>query len=190
MRSNIFHTVLTTVSCLLILGISPALARAEAAECLAAATKIGNFAPTRPPRPAPSTPFTENGTLRRTLADYRGRGLLLNLWATWCTPCVLEMPSLNRLKAEVAGTDIEVLALSQDFGGADAVRRFYLRRAIKHLDVFVDKGGKVFHALGAEGLPTTVLIDAVGNEVGRVPGPLEWDTPEALALVRACLGGE
>ena len=132
----------------------------------------------------------ENGTHGRTFADYRGTGLVVNLWATWCTPCVLEMPSLNRLNKEVAGTGVRVLALSQDFGGADAVRRFYLRRAIKHLDVLVDKGGTVFHALGAAGLPTTVLIDAAGNEIGRVPGPLEWDSLEALALVRACLGGE
>jgi peroxiredoxin len=190
LRSNIFGIILAAVAFQLILDISPSLARAEAPDCTAAAIKVGNFAPTRPPRPAPLAPFMKDGTVRRTLADYQGQGVVLNLWATWCTPCVLEMSSLNRLHAEMAGTGIEVLALSQDFGGADAVRRFYLRRGIKHLDVLVDTGAKVFHALGAEGLPTTILVDAAGDEVGRILGPLEWDTPEALDFVRACLGGD
>ncbi len=190
MRLNILGVVLAAVSVPLILAISPSLARVEASACTAAATEVGNFAPTRPPHPAPLAPFMENGTIRRTLADYRGKGLVLNLWATWCTPCVLEMPSLDRLRAEMAGSGIEVLALSQDSGGADVVRRLYLRRGIKHLDILIDKGGKVFRALGAKGLPTTILVDAAGNEIGRVRGSLEWDTPEALALVRACLGGD
>ena len=154
---------------------------------MTASRKVGNFAPTLPPRPAPDAPFLEDGTVPRTLADFRGKGLVLNLWATWCAPCVFEMPSLNRLQAELADEGVVVLALSEDIGGADRVKRFYGRRGIANLAVHIDERGRMFNALGAQGLPTTVLVDAMGREVGRVLGPLEWDTPEAIDFVRACL---
>ena len=157
---------------------------------MAASGKVGNFAPTRPPRPAPDAPFLEDGTAPRTLADFRGKGVVLNLWATWCVPCVLEMPSLDRLQAELADEGIVVLALSEDMGGADRVERFYGRRGIANLAVHIDKQGRMFNALGAQGLPTTVLVDARGREVGRVLGPLEWDEPEAIDFVRACLAAD
>jgi thiol-disulfide isomerase/thioredoxin len=133
-------------------------------------------------------PFVEGADTARTIADYRGRAVVLNFWATWCAPCVREMPSLDRLQAEVSGEGIEVLTLSEDRGGAPVIKRFYKKLGIRNLPVLVDKRGEVLRKLRVRGLPTTLLIDARGNEVGRVVGPTEWDSPEALALVRGCLG--
>ena len=147
-----------------------------------------NFQATEPPRPLPDIPFLAGGKVERTIAAYGGKGVVLNFWATWCTPCVLEMPSIDRLHAAMAGEGIAVLTLSQDRNGAAAVERFFRWRGIKNLAADIDRHGKLFHTLEIPGLPTTLLVDAAGREVGRVVGPLEWDTPEALALVRSCLG--
>ena len=172
----------------LILGILAPHASAGELACAVAAREVPNFQATEPPRPLPEIPFLVDGDVERTITAYRGKGVVLNFWATWCTPCVLEMPSIDRLHAAVAGDGIAVLALSEDRNGTAAVERFFRRRGIKNLAALIDRHGKLFHALEIAGLPTTLLVDAEGREVGRVVGPLEWDTPEALALVRACLG--
>lgn len=124
-----------------------------------------------------------DGTVR-TLADYSGRGVVLNLWATWCVPCVAEMPALDALAALVA-PGIAVLALSSDRGGAAAVERFFTRVGVKHLGIVLDPGGAGARALGARGIPTTVLIDAAGVERGRLEGTADWAGREAVAAVRA-----
>jgi hypothetical protein len=101
------------------------------------------------------------------------------------------MPSLLRLKAEIAKDGIQVLPLlSEDIKGAPLVRKFYDKHELGDFEVLVDKGGKILRASAVRGLPTTLLIDRAGREVGRVTGPLEWDQPNAVALVRACLGKE
>ena len=129
----------------------------------------------------PTLPFFEDGEKRRTIADYRGSGVVMNFWATWCAPCVREMPSLDRLQAEAPG--IRVLALSVDRGGAPVIETFYRKYGISNLDVLADRGAKLMRKLGVRGLPTTLLIDSEGNEVGRVVGPAEWDQGPLRALI-------
>ena len=182
------RAVLVPLAFSVIVVISPPHASAEGGKCAAAGRGIYNFQLTLPPRPVRQVPFVEGADTARTIADYRGRAVVLNFWATWCAPCVREMPSLDRLQAEVSGEGIEVLTLSEDRGGAPVIKRFYKKLGIRNLPVLVDKRGEVLRKLRVRGLPTTLLIDARGNEVGRVVGPVEWDSPEAIALVRGCLG--
>ncbi len=182
------RAVLVALAFSVIVVISPPHASAEGGKCAAAGRGIYNFQPALPPRPVREVPFVEGADTVRTIADYRGRAVVLNFWATWCAPCVREMPSLDRLQATVSGEGIEVLTLSEDRGGAPVIKRFYKKHGIRNLPVLVDKRGEVLRKLRVRGLPTTLLIDAQGNEVGRVVGPAEWDSPEAIALVRGCLG--
>lgn len=162
-------------------------ASAETTRCDAPPPALGNFATARSGQSLAALAFSEGGE-PRTIADYRGRGLVVNFWATWCAPCVREMPALDRLHATLAPDGIAVLALSEDFKGAPVVRKFYARNGIAHLPVATDRRGRLVHRLGIAGLPTTILIDAAGSEVGRVVGPAEWDAPEVVSFVRACVG--
>ncbi len=136
---------------------------------------------------APATAFFVNGETERTFADFKGQALVVNLWATWCAPCVTEMPALDRLSETVAEDGIAVLPLSADREGAPVIEAFFATNGIGHLPVMVDRMGKVARALGVPGLPTTILYDWEGREVGRVVGTAEWDTPEAVAFLRGCL---
>lgn len=171
----------------MIVAISPPLASGEEAACAAAPEVYPGFQATRPAVPAPDIAFIEDGTVERRLAEFRGRGVVLNFWATWCAPCVREMPALDRLQAQ-SGDAFAVLALSGDRGGAPVVAAFYDKVRIANLANLVDPGRKALRAMSIRGLPTTVLIDARGDEIGRVLGAAEWDAPEAIEFVRACLG--
>ncbi|MCS6921521.1 MAG: TlpA family protein disulfide reductase [Elioraea sp.] len=132
---------------------------------------------------APAEFFTGAGE-RRTIADFRRRGLVINLWATWCPPCVEEMPALDRLAELVARHDIEVLALSQDRGGAPVVQGFYDRHALRNLAVWLDPRGAAARAWGVRGLPTTLIVDRVGLEAARLEGVAAWDTPDMVGQIR------
>ncbi len=146
------------------------------------------FTPSSPPKPVPATPFIGPDGAAVSLADFRGRGVVLNFWATWCAPCVREMPQLNRLKTLLAEHGIDVLAVSEDRAGAAVVDKFYKVNKLDALDIYIDEGMKLLRALKVRGLPTTVLIDRSGHEVGRTLGIAEWDAPEVSAFVRRCLG--
>jgi thiol-disulfide isomerase/thioredoxin len=117
------------------------------------------------------------------LADFRGRIVLVNLWATWCEPCIREMPSLDRLRAALPGEDLAIVLVSQDRGGDKVVAPFLdkLGLAIK---TYLDPKSTVGHAFEVRGLPTSILIDRDGRELGRVEGALEWDGAPAQALLR------
>jgi thiol-disulfide isomerase/thioredoxin len=136
----------------------------------------------------PDTVFGNAKGGQLTLADFRGRVVLLNLWATWCGPCVREMPSLDRLQAALGSDHFKVVALSQDRGWLEVVKRFYAKHGLENLGIYLDQKGELSQQLGARGLPTSVLIDRQGQAVGRLEGPAEWDSPEALALMRHYLG--
>lgn len=129
--------------------------------------------------------FAADGAVK-TIADYAGQPIVLNLWATWCVPCVAEMAALDLLAREAAG--ITVLALSSDRGGAAPVERFYKERAIRTLPVLLDPRGEAARALGARGIPTTLLIDRAGRERGRLEGAADWSSPESVALIRKVVG--
>ncbi len=124
-----------------------------------------------------------DGSVRK-LADYAGQGVVLNFWATWCVPCVAEMPALAALARLVRDARVVVLPLSSDRGGAGAVERFYRERAIEGLPVLLDPRGEAARALGARGIPTTLLIDGRGRERGRLEGAADWTGAAAVAAVR------
>ncbi len=148
---------------------------------------LGNLAalPDETPGTAlPAIRFTTAEGAARTLADYAGQGVVLNLWATWCEPCVKEMPALDQLAHLVAEDRIAVLPLSSDRAGAPAVVRFYRDQGIKTLPVLLDPEGEATRALGARGLPTTLVVDRAGRERGRVEGAQPWSDAEAVAAIR------
>lgn len=138
------------------------------------------------PRPnAPSASFTDGAGGRHVLADHRGRLVLLNFWATWCAPCVEEMPSLDRLQA-VRGDVLEVVAVSVDRGGPASIERFYDRLGLEHLAVYQDRGGSLTRAFDVRLYPSTFLIDRNGQIIAALPGvAAEWDAAESLALLDA-----
>ncbi|WP_137390409.1 TlpA family protein disulfide reductase [Rhodoligotrophos defluvii] len=139
------------------------------------------------PRPLPAVDFIDGDGRTMTLADFRGKVVLLNIWATWCVPCREEMPTLDRLQAELGGPEFQVVALSIDRAGLDIVRAFYDETGIKHLAMYLDSSGKASRELGTVGLPTTLLVDREGRELGRLVGPAEWDSPEVVAFIRGHL---
>lgn len=122
-----------------------------------------------------------------TLESFRGRAVLLNVWATWCPPCREEMPSLDRLQAKKGGDRFEVVALSIDKGGAEQVKPFYGEVAIERLKMYLDAPGVSMRALKIVGLPTTLLIGPDGRELARWAGPREWDDPAVVAEIDALL---
>ena len=125
----------------------------------------------------------------RTIAEFRGKLVLLNLWATWCVPCRKEMPALDRVQASLGGPDFEVVALSLDRKGLPAVQAFYAELGLKALAIYAaDGSGRTAGKISAPGLPTTLLVDAQGNEIGRAVGPREWDSPAAMAEIERRLG--
>ena len=146
-----------------------------------------NFAPTEP-KPVPELTFFDAEGNEVRLADFHGEVVVLNLWATWCAPCRREMPSLDRLQAKFGGAGLEVIALSLDRGDIAKVREFYDELEISHLAIYHDPQARAGRELGAPGLPTTVVIDRSGQEVGRLLGPAEWDSDEALTVIKALIG--
>lgn len=139
--------------------------------------------------PLPEVQWTlADGTVR-TIADYAGKGVVLNLWATWCVPCVAEMPALDSLAGLVAGAGVVVLPISSDRGGAAAVTRFYAQRGVKNLPVLLDPLGAAARVLGARGIPTTLLIDSKGRERGRLEGGADWGSAESVRMVKALVVG-
>jgi thiol-disulfide isomerase/thioredoxin len=146
-----------------------------------------NFTPSEP-KPAPKLTFQDADGHQLSLDDFRGQVVVLNLWATWCAPCRREMPSLDRLQAKYGGDGLEILPLSVDRGGPDQIQTFYDEVGVQHLKIYRDPKAAASRALGAFGLPTTVVFDREGREVGRVLGPDEWDSDEALTVLRAIMG--
>ena len=122
-----------------------------------------------------------------TLADFEGRVVLLNIWATWCPPCREEMPTLDALQARLGGPNFHVLPLSIDRAGLEPVRRFYRETGIRNLDLYIAEDTRAMLALAVVGLPTTILIDRIGRERGRLAGPAEWNSPEAVAQISALI---
>ncbi len=118
------------------------------------------------------------------LADFRGRVVLVNFWATWCAPCVREMPSLDRLQAKLGPEGLLVMTVSQDRKGLAAAEPFFREQNLNNLEIFLDPKGEFARAMGVAGLPTSLLVDDRGRLLGAIEGPLEWDGPEAVELIR------
>jgi thiol-disulfide isomerase/thioredoxin len=139
------------------------------------------------PEAIPEATFQDATGKERTLADWRGKVVLLNLWATWCLPCRKEMPSLDRLQKALGSDKFEVVAVSVDRKGLDASRKFLEETEVKSLGLYVDPATRMTSTFKVVGLPATLLINAEGREIGRLLGPAEWDSEEAKQLIRAAL---
>lgn len=141
----------------------------------------GVFDRTHRGKAAPGLTFEAPGGAPVSLASFRGKPLLVNLWATWCAPCIAEMPALDRLALAKRGS-VHVVGVSQDMQGWAKVRPFLAKAKLRAIGILLDKDGKLASALNSAGLPMTVLYDAEGHEVWRVNGPREWDEPGAFRL--------
>jgi thiol-disulfide isomerase/thioredoxin len=141
------------------------------------------------PQPAdlPALAFVDGEGKPRTLADWKGKTVLLNLWATWCGPCRKEMPDLDRLQAELGSAKFEVVALSVDRAGVAGSKKFLDQIATKSLALYVDPTARMASELRVIGLPATLLIDADGREIGRLLGPAEWASDDAKALINSAI---
>jgi thiol-disulfide isomerase/thioredoxin len=144
------------------------------------------------PRPLPELKFKGPDGAAAGLADFRGRTVLLNLWATWCVPCRQEMPALDRLQEKRGGPDFAVVAVNIDTTKLDRPKAFLTENGIRNLGFYSDSTAEVFEVLKgagkAIGLPTTLVIDKNGCELGAIAGPAKWDSPEALDLLAAAKG--
>ena len=145
------------------------------------------FAVHAAPRPIPELAFEDDKGRKRAFSEFRGKFVLLNIWATWCVPCREEMPALDRLQQKLGGPGFEVLALSIDAGGAAAVKRFYDEIGIRALAIYIDPAVRATGSLGVVGVPTTLLLDRQVREIGRHTGPAQWDGPEATGVIEGYL---
>ena len=149
--------------------------------------QMQNFTFFDSPKQVTGITFVDAQGRKLGLEDFRGKFVLVNLWATWCGPCRREMPSLDRLQARLAGDEFTVLALSQDRKGVAAAEKFLAQIDIKNLGVFVDASARSARLLGAIGLPTTILLNKEGGVIGRLIGPAEWDSDEAVRLIEVII---
>ncbi|MER8474786.1 TlpA disulfide reductase family protein [Mesorhizobium sp. M1163] len=157
---------------------------------VAAAEPPQNFVVHEAPAPVPEISFEDGNGKPKTLADFHGKVVLLNIWATWCAPCRKEMPTLDRLQAKLGGPDFEVVALSMDRAGPEIVKKFFAEIGIKHLALNIDASGKAMFAIGSVGLPATLLINRDGKEIGRLIGPAEWDAPDMVDFIGSRIAAE
>jgi thiol-disulfide isomerase/thioredoxin len=173
-----------------------------AAACAPAVKMAGEIAPlahgevaaltmAHTPFRVPDLAFKDRDGRERTLADWRGRTVLLNLWATWCVPCRKEMPALDKLESDLGGPHFEVVAINIDTRDPQKPLAFLKDVGITHLNYYSDQSAKVFQELKAVGkafgMPTTLIVDRSGCEIGELAGPAEWASPDGLALMHAAV---
>jgi len=139
------------------------------------------------PEALPEVKFEDASGKPRTLAEWKGKVVLLNLWATWCLPCRKEMPALDRLQRELGSDQFEVVALSVDRAGLSGARKFLDEAKVGKLALYADATARMASTLRAAGLPATLLVDREGREIGRLLGPAEWDGEDGRRLIRWAL---
>ena len=139
----------------------------------------------------PDLAFADADGKPKKLSDWRGRTVLVNLWATWCVPCRKEMPALDDLQAKLGGPDFEVVAVNIDTRDPDKPKNFLKEANLTRLGYFTDQKAKVFQDLKAVGralgMPTSVLVDGAGCEIGTIAGPAEWASDDAVKLIKAAM---
>ena len=174
----------------------------NAAQCKASSEKLATLhdlakgeiaALTVPPKSTPVVPLSFQNAKGEpvTLASFRGKTILLNLWATWCAPCRKEMPALDALQSELGNKDFEVVAVNIDTRNFEKPKAFLEEIKVSKLGYYADPSAKIFQDLKAAGrafgMPTTLVIDSSGCELAYLAGPAEWSSPEALAFIRAAI---
>jgi thiol-disulfide isomerase/thioredoxin len=154
--------------------------------------EVAALAPATSPKLLPPLGFLDAAGARHTLAEWRGRTVLLNLWATWCVPCRKEMPALDALQAKLGGPGFEVVAINIDTRNPERPKAWLKEVGVTRLAYYADPAAKVFQDLRevgkAFGMPTTILIDGAGCEVATLNGPAEWASEDAVGVVSAALG--
>lgn len=140
------------------------------------------------PQAVPDLRFVDAEGHETSLRAFEGKTVLLNVWATWCVPCREEMPALDRLEAKLGSSEFGVVPLSIDRGGLENVKEFYRELSLTALPIYVDETGKAAQQLATVGIPTTLLLDQEGEELGRLVGPAEWDSPDMIALLQQHIG--
>jgi thiol-disulfide isomerase/thioredoxin len=171
-------------------AVSPdgAPAAPAAASPLASLNKGAMAALVARPQPVELPDFSVDAAgTPKTLHDFAGKVVLLNIWATWCVPCREEMPALDKLEEKLGGKDFAVVAVNIDKGGAEKAAAFLKETGATHLPLYTDPTGKVFATLKAVGMPTTLVLDRKGREIARLVGPADWASPEALAVIQAAI---
>ena len=139
------------------------------------------------PQPLADVSFLNADGEQITLKDWHGKVVLLNLWATWCGPCREEMPLLDKLQGELGSDTFEVVALAVDKAGLKGAEKFFQDTKVENLKLFADPTARVGGELKVFGMPTTILIDTEGREIGRLVGPAKWDSEDAKRLITASL---
>lgn len=175
------------VAGLAVLVLAAAAAQGSSAAELPRAGEMRKFSLSSERKPVAMAEFRDAADRPATLADFRGKVVLVNLWATWCPPCREEMPSLDRLQAARGGKDFAVVAIAQERGGRAKVEKFLADIGAANLVPYLDVTMRSGRAWGAVGLPLTLLLDREGREVGRMLGEAHWDGPDALALIDALI---
>jgi thiol-disulfide isomerase/thioredoxin len=154
--------------------------------------EVAALALARTPFSMPNLTFKDSTGRARTLADWRGRTMLLNLWATWCVPCRREMPWLDKLQVRLGGPDFEVVAVNIDTRDPEKPLNFLRDVGVNHLAYYSDESAQVFEDLKtagkAFGMPTTLVVDRDGCEIGDMAGPAEWSSDDGVKLIGAVLG--
>jgi thiol-disulfide isomerase/thioredoxin len=175
-------------------------ATAECAPAIATASRIAPLARgevaalavARTPFRLPDLSFRDGTGRERTLNEWRGRTVLLNLWATWCVPCRKEMPALDTLQVDLGGGKFDVVAVNIDTRDPQKPLNFLKDIGVSHLAYYSDDSAKVFQELKAAGkafgMPTTLLVDGSGCEIGEMAGPAEWASGDGIKLVSAIIG--
>ena len=149
------------------------------------AVAMDRFEKAKEPKPLPDLPFLDADDKPHSFADLKGKVLLVNFWATWCAPCVKEMPSLDRLQAALGKDKFAILPLSLDGPSRPKVAPFYEDKKLANIGIWFDKGRKLMQAFDVSILPTSILVDATGKVVGRLEGEADWDKPDAIALLKS-----
>lgn len=142
------------------------------------------------PKDLPEIPFFDERGKARIFEDFYGKVVILNIWATWCAPCVEEMPAISKLQKDFKRKNVKVVAVSEDFKGAEEIRAFYKTYEITNLGIYMDQKNALFNALGIVGLPTSIIIDSNGKEVARAMGYIDWENPELRAFIDSLTDGK
>jgi len=149
--------------------------------------ELAAFVLRKEPEALPEIKFQDAEGRERTLADWRGKVVLLNLWATWCLPCRKEMPALDRLQSTLGSEQFQVVAISVDRTGLPGAKKFLEETKTPNLALYADPTARLTSSLRAAGLPATLLIDKEGREIGRLLGPAEWDGAAAKRLIQSVI---
>jgi thiol-disulfide isomerase/thioredoxin len=176
----------TIVAALVLVASVPGIAVIRAGE--PDKIKIGEFIPAATPQPAPEISFTDTSGQPVALSDFKSKFVVVNLWATWCQPCLKEMPSLAALQSRL-GSALTVLALSEDRGGADVVAPFVAKLGLDKLKIYLDPKSVASRAFAVQGLPTSFVIDGDGQVLGKVEGEADWDSEQMRAVLGKLLPG-